>query len=679
MRNTAILFLIALSISMLHIPSVYPVGVGVNPSALDYSITSLEVVTHSIYVINTGDSRTLYELYFDNQYQIMFSFNTNEFELEPDQNRQVSVSYNPLNNPTKEDLDIDLYIKGTPVEESILETGIKLPVKVTHDLDGTSPADNGHSFPLSTSDPEITNALQYLSNIQTSDGDIGGFSISQWATMAIASTGQSPHEWKKNGNSIVEYLKNNSNNIDGNKVTDIAKFILAMTAANEDPRNINGINYVSMLEDKVNNNQFGDESMFNDDFWSILALISADVDPTSTNIQNAVSFIKNHQNSDGGWSWISGESDVDNTAMAIISLIAAGEDTGSSAISNAFNYLKSQLAENGGFAFMGDPNSASDSWGIMALVAADIDPTSSDWIRNGASPVDNLLSLQNSDGSFNWTVNQDGSAWMTSYAIPALIGKTYPISPEETIEQVYIRIEDVNTTVWRGWIEIPHSVIVEAYNSGKNYSLDGDNVLAILDRASNLGSFTYQVSDQWYPDAGFYVDSITGHNAEGLYGWLYRVNYAIGNVAMNNYNIRDSDEILIYWGTMGVRPLKIEVNPIEVAVDEPFTVTATYLDDSSGVWIPLEGAIVHVNDNYVTDSEGKVIISLSESKVYDIYAEKWGETSEEQFVRSDIAQVGVGVPIPEFNTLTPIILSIALSTLFIIFRKKRNELSHYGN
>ncbi|NIQ34195.1 MAG: hypothetical protein GTN80_11255, partial [Nitrososphaeria archaeon] len=149
------------------------------------------------------------------------------------------------------------------------------------------------------------------------------------------------------------YLQNNRNQIDEDVVTDIAKFILALTAADVDPRNIGGTDYISLLEGKESNNQFGDDSMYNDDFWAILALISAGVPPNSENIQHSVSYIKNHQNEDGGWSWHDGPSDADNTASAIIALIAAGENKDSSVITDAVEYLKSQLDINGGFTFMG--------------------------------------------------------------------------------------------------------------------------------------------------------------------------------------------------------------------------------------------------------------------------------------------------------------------------------------
>jgi hypothetical protein len=691
-----LLFLIMLFSS---IKTVFGVGIGVNPSQLEYIVTSNSIIQKDLWVFNTGDTLTQYTLYFDAQYQPLFFFSINNFLLNPGENRKVTVVYDPTKDSNKINLNINLYVKGA-VANSNIEAGMIVNVKVIYQLSETTTTSlAGKAFPFKPSDPEIVNALNYLRNVQDSSGGIGGFSISCWTVMAIASAGYDPHNFRKNSYSIVDYVINNRNQIDQAKATDLSKFILALTAAHENPRNIGGIDYVALLEATFRNNQFGDETMLNDDFWSIMALRSAGASESDFKIQTAASFIKNHQNSDGGWSWnVGGASDVDDTSAAIIALTSAGESNQSPSILNALNYLKNQLGPNGGFTYMGEVNTASNAWGIMALVAAGVNPTSSDWIKNGKSPVDILLSFQNSDGSFSYAQGQSGSAWWTAYAIPALLGKFYPIQESFTIQltttttltsfytsstqssttqtatknQVYIRIEDASGTVWRGWIEIPSSTTITCYNSGKSYVIPGDNVLAVLNEASKLGGFTYTVSDQWYPDLGFYVDSINGHKAEGVYGWLYRVNYVSGNTAINNFKINPLDEILIYWGTEKTKPLKVEIQPLKLEINtgESLTIIVKYRDDSTGEWYPLPGAIVHVNDSYITDNEGKVNVTFNERKVYHIYAEKWGSASDDQYIRSDIVYIGVGVPIPEFSGIL-LLTFIALTIACVLTRRVR--------
>jgi hypothetical protein len=51
---------------------------------------------------------------------------------------------------------------------------------------------------------------------------------------------------------------------------------------------------------------------------------------------------------------------------------------------------------------------------------------------------------------------------------------------------------------------------------------------------------------------------------------------------------------------------------------------------------------------------------------------------EEQFIRSDVGQVGVGVPIPEFNQYLPAMLIIFLATLLIVRKRNLHKPSEYG-
>jgi hypothetical protein len=534
------------------------------------------------------------------------------------------------------------------------------------------------AYPYSNSEQEVSQTLEWLRSQQQTNGSIGSFATSSWAVMAIVASGEDPHNWSNGGDSIIDYLKKNTDSL--TSPTDYSRFILSMAAAGEDPRNINGTDLVATLESFYDGTQFGDPSLVNDDCWAVMALTSAGIDKNDEKIQNATAFIKANQNEgDGGWSYgVGADSDVDSTAATIMSLISVGESQSSTHLTNGLAYMKSKQTNSGGFDSWGYGTSAeSDSWAIQAIVAVGQDPTSDNWQKEGKNPIDDLLSFQNLNGSYN-TYDPAFSTLTSSYAIPALLGKPYPIFMETSKDQVYLRIEDQTSTLWKGWIDIHQSVSIEAYNSGKTYDINGNNVLALLHKASDIASFEYNVSDQWYPDIGFYVESIAGHKAEGLYGWLYLINYTSQEVAMDAYEVTSSDDILIYWGTIDMKPLKMNIDPTEVAINESFTVTVTYFNESNSEWVPLEEATIYVNDEFITDSEGKATITLTESKVYDMYAEKWGETMEDQFIRSDIGQVGVGVPIPEFNKYLPAMLIIIFTTLFIVRKRNSHKPSESG-
>ncbi|MDW8040866.1 MAG: prenyltransferase/squalene oxidase repeat-containing protein [Nitrososphaerota archaeon] len=485
---------------------------------------------------------------------------------------------------------------------------------------------------LLSGDP-LSKALNYLKSVQGIDGRISDFATSCWAVMAIAAAGENPHNWKKpGGKSIVDYLIEYRHLVNLNVPTDVARFILAMTAAREDPRNVSGTNYVEILKGFFNNNQIGSPSQLNDDFWGVMALVSAGEAANSTIIQGSVNFIKTHQNADGGWSWAVGvSSDVDDTSAAVMALISAGEDNSTSTIAKALQYLKSQQQPNGGFSSWGTVNSASDSWAIGAICSVGQNPA--DWRVNNISVVDHLLSLQNADGSFNWTATTPANkALMTSYAIVALSFRQYPTNGLP----IYVRIEGKQATIWRRKVFVAASIIVD--DAGQLHYLPKPTVLGALDKAAEIGGFTYKVRQTGF---GLYVYSIAGEEAAGLSGWMYRVDYYMPYVGMADFEWGVTSppnpphkELLIYYGTWTAMPLKIWVDKTEVHVGENITVRVTYYNDTSGCWQPLEGATVHfLNRRYTTNATGFVTIKVR----YDppVWAEKAG------YIRSDVIEVRI--------------------------------------
>ena len=482
-------------------------------------------------------------------------------------------------------------------------------------------------------DSPLSKALNYLKSVQGADGKISDFATSCWAAMAAAAAGEDPHNWKKSGGkSLVEYLIENRGQLNLNVSTDVARFILAMAAAGEDPRNISGTNYVEILKGLFKNGQIGSESQLNDDFWGVMALVSAGEAANSTIIRSSVSFIKNHQNADGGWSWaVGGTSDVDDTAAAVMALIAAGEDNSTSTIMKALQYLKSQQQSNGGFSSWGLVNSASDSWAIGAICSVGQNPA--DWKIDNNSVIDHLLSLQNADGSFNWTETTPANkALMTSYAVVALCLRQYPTNGLP----IYVRIEGKWATLWRRKVFVAASIIID--DAGQSHYLPKPTALGALDKAAEVGRFTYKVRQTAY---GLYVYNIAGQEAVGLSGWMYRVDYHMPYVGMADFewNVTSPPspphrELLIYYGNWTDMPLKIWVDKTEVHVGENITVFVAYYNDTSDRWQPLEGATVRfLNRRYTTNSTGYVTITVQ----YDpsVWAEKAG------YIRSDKIKVKI--------------------------------------
>jgi len=234
-------------------------------------------------------------------------------------------------------------------------------------------------YPYNTGSLEVSSALDYLRGQQGTEGSINGFETSAWAVMAIAASGEDPHNWQVDSNpTIVDYLASSA--VSASSIGDYSRMILAIAASGEDPTSFGGVNFLIQLQSEYDGSQLGDSSLLNDDFWGVMALIAAGESPASDIIQDSVSFILGNQNGgDGGWSWgVGQQSDVDDTAAAIMALIAAGQSASSTPIINGLAYIKANQIDNGGFAgFDNSPsNAATDSWGIDCIAAAGEDPTS---------------------------------------------------------------------------------------------------------------------------------------------------------------------------------------------------------------------------------------------------------------------------------------------------------------
>jgi len=214
-----------------------------------------------------------------------------------------------------------------------------------------------------------------------------------------------------------------------------------LVAANENPENIHGRNLTQELISKQNlDGSFNNSEVekwwpwITDDLWPTLALVASGY-KSSQEINKTVEYLKSQQLDDGGYGGCFGgvcSSGSDETSLAIMALISAGESNESSTIKNASIALRTFQNEDGGFNsshMWGSSNVDSDSWAIQAIIA--MENEMNNWIKNGTTPVDHLLSLQNdTDGHFEFDDLGTPSISPlidTSYAIMALLGKPFPI------------------------------------------------------------------------------------------------------------------------------------------------------------------------------------------------------------------------------------------------------------
>lgn len=291
-------------------------------------------------------------------------------------------------------------------------------------------------YPLSLGDGEITAALEYLENAQTGFGSIGDAEVSAWVIMALAAAGEDASQWAvEGGDSIVDYVRNEAD--PGSfEAVQFAVMTLAIVAAGEDPYNFDGVDYVEALissyedDEDTGYTQIGSPEELGEDLLGILALLAAG-EAVDTDI---VAFVLEHQNDDGGWDFTVGEnSTVDGAALAVLALMSEGTlSANDEVISNAVDFIAENQNDDGGFpeSLGGDSSVISTAVVIMALHVVGEDPSNPLWTNGGVTPVEYLLSLQDSSGYFG---GGDLSARVraTAHAVPALLGKPYPVEAPE--------------------------------------------------------------------------------------------------------------------------------------------------------------------------------------------------------------------------------------------------------
>lgn len=170
--------------------------------------------------------------------------------------------------------------------------------------------------------------------------------------------------------------------------------------------------------------------------WAILGTVAL----SQTVPSEAIQYLKSLAQPNGGWEWGPGwGTDTNSTALALQALIAVGEPATSAVITQGLAYLQTAQNADGGFPY--DPVSpwgtASDAnstaYVIQALRAAGEDPTGPAWSKGANNPVTFLLGLQLADGSFAWQAGQGSNQLATQQAIPALLGRPFPLRVSEPL------------------------------------------------------------------------------------------------------------------------------------------------------------------------------------------------------------------------------------------------------
>lgn len=257
--------------------------------------------------------------------------------------------------------------------------------------------------------PDSAAALAFLLSKQYADGSFGSTLYTDWAAIALCSS-SIPNDAKSR---LISSLKNTSSEY--TSATDYERHSMALLACGINPYTDTSTNYIAKLTTFFDGVQMGNSNLINDDIFALFPLLKAGYTSDDAMIRSIVSTIVNAQDSAGSWN---GSADMTAAGIGALSLVPALPSV-SDSLSRAKQYLHTVQGANGGFG-----SSFSTSWALQAIASVGESPTV--WINPTYTPFDSLYTLQDTDGGIEKnTESEENRIWATSYAIPALFGKSW--------------------------------------------------------------------------------------------------------------------------------------------------------------------------------------------------------------------------------------------------------------
>jgi len=298
----------------------------------------------------------------------------------------------------------------------------------------------GGSLLVSAAGPRTEAANKALNYVRTLQNADGGFPLSLGsdssagetidAVLAFVAADIDPATVKKDGKSPLDYLEAQTDSY----ITTpgpLAKLVIGLAAAGEDPRDFAGHDLVASMNAGFNStsHSYGDGPI--DHGLFMLAREKLNLSPA----HGSAAYLESKQTAEGCWK-ISDSfgCDTNTTALAIEALLAAGVDPSESSVEHALDYLEDAQNDDGGFPY--DPKSAwgtdsdanSTAFVIQALVAAG--EKIGDWDKGGTTPLQALIAFQLDSGAFEWQPGKGENSLATYQAVPALLLEPYPGAPK---------------------------------------------------------------------------------------------------------------------------------------------------------------------------------------------------------------------------------------------------------
>lgn len=272
----------------------------------------------------------------------------------------------------------------------------------------------------------VTRALAWLHTQQSTDGTIGVRTAD--AVYVIARAGENPDgpAWRPAGISALDALRTQAPTF----LTDAGrtgKFLRAADASHQNVHNFGGVDLVaraSSFYTPATGWYHPGHLYYNALAIQGLTMAGQSISPTT------IAAIRSQQHASGAWEWrIGGPLDeVDTTGMALQALIASGVPTTDSVITRAATYLANVQHADAGWSLLPDGTTSSNSTalGLAGLLAAQQNPLADPFVRNGRTPLDTLLALQNANGSFDFQTGVPGDRLMATLDALSVLLQPFP-------------------------------------------------------------------------------------------------------------------------------------------------------------------------------------------------------------------------------------------------------------
>lgn len=275
---------------------------------------------------------------------------------------------------------------------------------------------------------------RWLGAQQLPGGDYPSPGLAVEAILAARAAGVDPHDWTRDGRSVVDALVDAVVDYSEPSAAQAGKGLVGLAAAGvglDEPALLDPAGRLARFYDPATG-RYGLSTW--EQAWAILGTAAATNGAPGGVPRAAVDALVAGAAPGGGWSSMLGEpeAEIDATGLAVQALVAAGEPITSTAIAAALAYLDAGQRDDGGWGHDGHhatTNANSTAYALQALYAAGEDPTAPRWTSpTGRTGVDHLLGLQRPDGAVAFDAADTGNALVASgQAIPALSGRALAV------------------------------------------------------------------------------------------------------------------------------------------------------------------------------------------------------------------------------------------------------------